>query len=65
MLRLTGLLNYLKSYHDGDCTHCFTVELTRQQLANLTGLRVKTVIRTLKKMEQEGDIIFKDRKILY
>ncbi|AZB27718.1 Crp/Fnr family transcriptional regulator [Chryseobacterium bernardetii] len=65
MLRLTGLLNYLKSYHDGDCTHCFTVELTRQQLANLTGLRVETVIRTLKKMEQEGDIIFKDRKILY
>ncbi|MEJ5105618.1 Crp/Fnr family transcriptional regulator [Chryseobacterium sp. MYb328] len=63
--RLKGLLNYLKSYHDGDCTHCFTIEFTRQQLANLTGLRVETVIRTLKKMEQGGDILFKDRKILY
>ncbi|WP_228463852.1 MULTISPECIES: Crp/Fnr family transcriptional regulator [Chryseobacterium] len=65
VLRLKGLMNYLKSYHDGDCTHCFTIAFTRQQLANLTGLRVETVIRTLKKMEQEGDIIFKDRKILY
>ncbi|AZA89362.1 Crp/Fnr family transcriptional regulator [Chryseobacterium nakagawai] len=65
ILRLKGLLNYLKSYHDGECAHCFTIEFTRQQLANLTGLRVETVIRTLKKMEQGGDIIFKDRKILY
>ncbi|WP_347216242.1 Crp/Fnr family transcriptional regulator [Chryseobacterium sp.] len=64
-LRLKGLLDYLKSYHDGDCTHCFSVEFTRQQIANLTGLRVETVIRTLKKMEQEGNIAFKDRKILY
>lgn len=65
ILRLKGVMNYLKSYHDGDCAHCFTIAFTRQQLANLTGLRVETVIRTLKKMEKEGDIIFKDRKILY
>ncbi|MDN3693223.1 Crp/Fnr family transcriptional regulator [Chryseobacterium tructae] len=65
ILRLKGLLNYLKSYHDGDCSQCFTVEFTRQQLANLTGLRVETVIRTLKKMEKEGSVSFKDRKILY
>lgn len=65
ILRLKGLLNYLKSYHDGNCTHCFPVEFTRQQIANLTGLRVETVIRALKKMEKEGHIIFKDRKILY
>ncbi len=65
ILRLKGLLNYLKSYHDGDCTHCFSVEFTRQQIANLTGLRVETVIRALKKMEKEGHIVFKDRKILY
>lgn len=63
--RLEGLLNYLKSYHDGDCEHCFPVELTRQQIANLTGLRVETVIRTLKKMEKQGKLTIKDRKILY
>ncbi|WP_294308550.1 Crp/Fnr family transcriptional regulator [uncultured Chryseobacterium sp.] len=65
LLRLHGLLNYLKSYHDEDCDHCFHVELTRQQIANLTGLRVETVIRTLKKMEKEGIIKMENRKILY
>ncbi|WP_228378461.1 MULTISPECIES: Crp/Fnr family transcriptional regulator [Chryseobacterium] len=65
IVRLEGLLNYLKSYHDGECDHCFPVELTRQQIANLTGLRVETVIRTLKKMEKQGMLKIKDRKILY
>jgi CRP-like cAMP-binding protein len=65
MIRLEGLLNYLKSYHDEDCEQCFPVELTRQQIANLTGLRVETVIRNLKKMEKLGKLTIKDRKILY
>ncbi|KYH07310.1 hypothetical protein A1704_01145 [Chryseobacterium cucumeris] len=65
MQRLKGLLEYLKSYHDEDCQKCFHIEFTRQQIANLTGMRVETVIRTLKKMEKEGSIILKDRKILY
>ncbi|WEK70490.1 MAG: Crp/Fnr family transcriptional regulator [Candidatus Chryseobacterium colombiense] len=64
-IRLKGLLNYLKSYHNEDCQHCFSVELTRQQIANLVGLRVETVIRALKKMEKEGDIKINNRKILY
>lgn len=64
-LRLKGLLDYLKSYHDGDCEQCFHVELTRQQIANLTGLRVETVIRALKKMEKEGNLKIEKRKILY
>lgn len=63
--RLKGLLDYLKSYHHGDCEQCFHVELTRQQIANLTGLRVETVIRTLKKMEKEGNLKIEKRKILY
>ncbi|RLJ32535.1 CRP-like cAMP-binding protein [Chryseobacterium sp. 7] len=63
--RLRALLDYLKSYHDEDCHQCFHIEFTRQQLANLVGLRVETVIRTLKKMEKEGMLSLKDRKILY
>jgi CRP-like cAMP-binding protein len=65
IVRLEGLLNYLKSYHEGDCAHSFAVELTRQQIANLTGLRVETVIRPLKKMEHQGKLKIKERKILY
>lgn len=63
--RLKGLMDYLKSYYDGDCEHCFPVELTRQQIADLTGLRVETVIRTVKKMVGEGIIKIDGRKILY
>ncbi|MBL1221101.1 Crp/Fnr family transcriptional regulator [Chryseobacterium sp. L7] len=63
--RLTGLLDYLKSYHDDSCGNCFQVELTRQQVANLVGLRVETVIRVLKKMEKEGSVKIENRKIVY
>lgn len=63
--RITGLLDYLKSYHDDSCGSCFEVEFTRQQMANLVGLRVETVIRVLKKMEKAGSITFKNRKIVY
>ncbi|NIF05241.1 Crp/Fnr family transcriptional regulator [Chryseobacterium sp. Tr-659] len=63
--RLKGLLDYLKSYHSEDCGSCFHIKFTRQQIANLTGLRVETVIRTLKKMEKEGSLKLENRKILY
>ncbi|WP_082505040.1 Crp/Fnr family transcriptional regulator [Chryseobacterium sp. Leaf405] len=65
MTRLKGLLDYLRSYYDSDCEQCFHIELTRQQMANLVGLRVETVIRALKKMEKENKIKIEDRKILY
>ncbi|MCJ8153375.1 Crp/Fnr family transcriptional regulator [Chryseobacterium sp. SSA4.19] len=64
-LRLEGLLEYLKSYHDVNCNDSLHIELTRQQMANLTGLRVETVIRTLKKMETQSKIKIKNRKVYY
>jgi len=64
-VRLKGLLDYLRSFKNDDCEHCFPIELTRQQMANLVGLRVETVIRALKKMEKEGGIKIHNRKILY
>lgn len=39
--------------------------LTRQQIANLTALRVETVIRTIKQMEQEGKLEIKNRKVYF
>ncbi|MDR3025547.1 Crp/Fnr family transcriptional regulator [Chryseobacterium sp.] len=63
--RLKGVMDYLKSYHDGDCQHCFPIELTRQQIADLTGLRVETVIRTVKKMVKNEMIKLEGRRILY
>ncbi|MEY8760139.1 Crp/Fnr family transcriptional regulator [Chryseobacterium tongliaoense] len=65
VLRLKGLMDYLKSYTENDCQFCFHVELTRQQIANLTGLRVETVIRTLKKMNEENSLKIDKKRILY
>ena len=39
--------------------------LTRQEIADFTGLRVETVIRTLKRMEQEAKIEIRNRKLYY
>lgn len=39
--------------------------LTRQQMADLTGLRVETVIRNIKSMEKQGLLKIRDRKIFY
>ncbi|WP_228406521.1 helix-turn-helix domain-containing protein [Chryseobacterium sp. AG844] len=39
--------------------------LTRQQIANLTGLRVETVIWTIKKMAQEKILKLDGRTIFY
>ncbi|MBX7124673.1 MAG: Crp/Fnr family transcriptional regulator [Cyclobacteriaceae bacterium] len=41
----------------------FTVPVTRQQLADMSGLRVETVIRTVKKMEADGKLKLIGHKI--
>jgi CRP-like cAMP-binding protein len=45
--------------------YSYQVPLTRQQLANLTGLRVETVIRTIKKMQHNHLLKIENRKIYY
>ncbi len=41
------------------------ITFTRQEIANFTGLRVETVIRTLKKMEEEDKVTIDHRKLYY
>lgn len=41
----------------------YEVLLTRQQIANLTGLRVETVIRTIKRMESKNKVKIRNRRI--
>ncbi|WGF92301.1 Crp/Fnr family transcriptional regulator [Aequorivita marisscotiae] len=52
--RILALIDLLKKKY-GDET-LFQVELTRQQIADLTGLRVETVIRAIKQLEQDGEL---------
>ena len=63
--KIETIMNYLKSYNSNIDPYTFQVPLTRQQLANLTGLRTETVIRTVKKMEKDKVLKLKDRKIYY
>ena len=51
--RIITLIDYLKEQEKINTTR-FELKLTRQQLADLTGLRVETVIRSIKKLESRG-----------
>jgi CRP-like cAMP-binding protein len=42
----------------------FLVPVTRQELADMTGLRVETVIRKVGLLEEQGKLVVSDRKIL-
>ena len=61
--RILRVLDYMKKYvHKLEGQYVFKVDLTRQQIADLTGLRVETVIRAMKGLEKKGEILIKKRK---
>ncbi len=64
-VRIIGVLDYHKSFYEDQRKFSFEVPLTRQQLASMTGLRVETIIRTIKKLEQQGIVKVINRKIYY
>lgn len=61
--RLLTLMDYLKSHYSEDLEEEYIIPMTRQQLADLTGLRVETVIRTIKQLEKRGELKIIQRKI--
>jgi len=50
------LLSHFKKDHHHICNDCNQLKLTRQQLANMTGMRVETVIRTMRSMHEKGKL---------
>ena len=64
--RILRLLDYLKyTIYKIEKEKEYEVELTRQQIADLTGLRVETVIKTVKRLEEKGRLEIRSRKIIY
>ena len=63
--RLATLIDYLRGADPAGAARSYRVPLTRQQLADMTGLRVETVVRTIKAMEQRGALEIEDGKILW
>jgi len=64
-VRISTLLSYLKKEHKNFCANCNQLKLTRQQIADMTGLRVETVIRSMRNMHDVGDIVIERGKVFY
>jgi CRP/FNR family transcriptional regulator, cyclic AMP receptor protein len=63
--RITSLLKHLKSKNIPTSPAKIIIPYTRQQLADMTGMRVETVIRTVKKMEKEKKLTLDGHKIKF
>ncbi len=53
---ISKLISYFNQQGKFICQDCHRLLLTRQQLANMTGLRVETVIRVIKHMEKQARV---------
>ncbi|MBM2846083.1 MAG: Crp/Fnr family transcriptional regulator [Bacteroidetes bacterium] len=64
--RIVTLLRHLAATGEPSGTAQVRLPFTRQQIADMTGLRVETVIRTIKSLEQKGILdLDPDGKILW
>jgi CRP-like cAMP-binding protein len=63
--RLATLIEYFRNNNPGGVEGEYRVPFTRQQLADMTGLRTETVIRTIKAMEAGGMLKIEGGKILW
>ncbi len=63
----TRILGFLKSYKKkvGNPDAQVFIPFTRQEIANFTGLRVETAIRTLNKMNKDGHVKIDKHKLYY
>ncbi len=60
---IATVLNQFKSENKNFCGDCNQLNLTRQQIADMTGLRVETVIRTMRTMHDKGDLVITKGKV--
>lgn len=64
--RLVKLIDYLMEHETGDYSISSKLTFTRQQLADMAGLRVETVIRLIKSLERKRSLeIDSDGKIIW
>jgi CRP-like cAMP-binding protein len=63
--RILSLLKHFKSKNAPVAASKIIIPYTRQQLADMTGLRVETVIRAVKKMEKEKKLALEGHKIKF
>jgi CRP/FNR family cyclic AMP-dependent transcriptional regulator len=61
--RIRVLLDHLKKEKRNLCSNCSQLKLTRQQIADMTGLRVETVIRSMRHMHNKGELQINKGKV--
>ena len=61
---IISLFNHFKKEKQNICNSCSQVQLTRQQIADMTGLRVETVIRTIRNLHDRGALKVNKGKVL-
>jgi CRP/FNR family transcriptional regulator, cyclic AMP receptor protein len=61
--RITTLLNYFKARNKHTCPKSHQVTLTRQQIADMTGMRVETVIRAIRHLHEKGEVVIEKGKL--
>ena len=61
------ILNQLNDYRNsqGNPGEPLLIPMTRKEISNMTGLRIETVIRTIKKMEKEDKLSIKNGKVYF
>jgi CRP/FNR family cyclic AMP-dependent transcriptional regulator len=55
-VRIKCLIDNLRANNKNFCQDCNQLKLTRQQIADMSGLRVETVIRAMRNMHEKGEI---------
>lgn len=60
---ITTLLQYFKENKMHTCPDCSKLNLTRQQIADMTGLRVETVIRAMRHLHKTGELLIEKGKV--
>ncbi|WP_196890497.1 Crp/Fnr family transcriptional regulator [Aureivirga marina] len=62
--RILKIIDYFKIHIDKTPENeRYKVKMSRQQIADLTGLRVETVIRSIKSLEKKGLVTIENRKV--
>jgi CRP/FNR family transcriptional regulator, cyclic AMP receptor protein len=61
--RISTLFSYLKKSNRNMGKEQNRMDLTRQQVANMTGLRVETVIRSIRHMNENGQLVIERGKV--
>ena len=60
---ISTLLDYFKLNKKNICVDCNRVNLTRQQIADMTGMRVETAIRAIKALQEQGRLVIDKGKV--